>query len=134
MKRFQQITFFLLIAGFALLQSCNPDDDPTVLDLRDNYIGKWKVQESSKGKLTYEVQITADSNNSNNVFIKNFYDFGIKPYAVVTTSGINLPSQTFAKYIQVYGFGTYSSNKINWTYYVNNGADLDTIISVYTRL
>jgi hypothetical protein len=91
------------------------------------------VQESKK-KLTYEVQITASPTNSAEVIINNFYNTGIKPFAVITTSTITCPVQSFpSQQITINGAGTYSSEKINWVYYVNDGADLDTITAVYSR-
>lgn len=134
MKRIKWLLFLLFVSFVSFFSSCNPDED--ILsdgDARDNYLGTWLVQESGKGKLTYEVDIAADPDNSAQVLLSNFYNYGIKPYALVTATTITLPSQSFSKSLQVYGSGTLSGSKITWTYYVNNGADLDTIHSVYTK-
>ena len=126
--------FLVFISGIAVFNSCNPDSANPSADARDNYIGSWRVSESGKGRLTYEVQISADPNNSAQVLIKNFYNFGVEPYCLVTQGNITLPSQSFSKFITVYGSGTLNGSTITWTYYVNNGADLDTIKSTYTKL
>jgi hypothetical protein len=131
------IPFFLIIAfsSALFLTSCDPDatDDPNPADPREKFLGNWTVQESKK-KLTYEVQITASPTNSAEVIINNFYNTGIKPFAVITTSTITCPVQSFpSQQITINGAGTYSSEKINWVYYVNDGADLDTITAVYSR-
>ena len=56
-------------------------------------------------------------------------------YAVATTSTLTIPSQSFpSEGITVWGSGNLSGNKINWVYYVNDGANQDTIISTYTKL
>ncbi len=128
------VVILSLIIGTLLLSGCNPDDDNALnVDPRDNYTGTWKVQDSNKKLAVYYVQITANPDNSSQVFISNFYDFQIKPYAIVTSSTITLPTQTFTKSLEIRGSGTLNNNVINWTYYVNDGADLDTIHSVYTR-
>lgn len=135
MKKISLFIILIILSGIAFFDSCNPDENTNPnADARDNYLGTWRVQEAGKAKLTYEVQISADPNNSTQVLIGNFYNFGIEPYALVTSSNITVPSQSFGKFVQVYGSGTLSGSKITWTYYVNNGADLDTIHSVYTKL
>jgi hypothetical protein len=135
MKSFKFLFSIVIASMVVVFTSCDPNEDPlSDQDVRDNYLGTWKVQESGKGKVTYEVEITADPDNSVQVLINNFYDYNIKPYAIVTASTITLPSQDFAKSLQIHGSGTLSQEKITWTYYVNNGADLDTIHSVYTKL
>jgi hypothetical protein len=133
-NRFQLFGFICLLG--LVLASCTPDanEDPNPNDPRQKFLGTWLVQESGKSKLTYQVNITENPNNSTEVLISNFYNFGIKPYAVITSGTITLPVQSFSSQgIEVNGSGEYSTNKIQWIYYVNDGADLDTIISVYTK-
>ncbi|MHC1708285.1 MAG: hypothetical protein AB9842_12310 [Bacteroidales bacterium] len=135
MNKLRLFVLLIAIPAIGFIWACNPDDDPfSDQEARDNYIGTWRVQESDKGKITYEVVISADPNNSTQVLINNFYNYGIEPYALVTATNITIPSQSFSKYLQLNGSGTLSGSKITWTYYVNNGADLDTIQSVYTKL
>ena len=135
MRTFRIITISILASLTMVISACDPDeDDPFGDEVRDKYIGTWRVQENNKKKITYNVQIAADPGNSSQVLISNFYNYGIEPYAIVTTGTITLPTQSFAKGIVIYGTGSYTTGKINWTYYVNDGADLDTIQSVYTKL
>lgn len=123
---------FLFISMFPLF-SCDPNAGDPTADARDKFIGTWNVQETGKKKINYQVQITADPSNSVQVFISNFYNFGIKPYAIATTNTLTVPQQVFStEGIRVWGSGSYSSNTINWVYYVNDGANQDTIHSVYT--
>ncbi|MCX6271378.1 MAG: hypothetical protein NTU44_09205 [Bacteroidetes bacterium] len=134
MKRINIFTYILIIIGLSIFSACNPDQNTVSnQDVRDQYIGSWSVVENGK-KLNYEVQITADPNNSSQVLINNFYDYNIKPYAIVTISSITLPAQSFGKSITVNGSGSFANNKITWTYYANHDqTQLDTIHSVYTK-
>lgn len=125
----------LLLPAISLLSACDPDteNDPNPADPREKFLGTWTVQENKK-KLTYEVLITESPTNSSEVLISNFYNVGIKPFAIITTSTITCPVQSFqSQQITINGAGTYTSGKIYWTYYVNDGADLDTINAVYSR-
>ena len=135
MKRIIQLSGLIVLLGFWSV-SCTPDanEDPNPNDPRQKFIGTWLVQEAGKAKLTYQVTITENPANSSEVILNNFYNFGIKPYAIITSGTITVPVQSFSTQgIQVNGSGEYASNKIQWVYYVNNGADLDTIVSVYTK-
>ena len=133
----RQHAFFLLLAFVSvfMVPGCDPDENPfDPLDPRDQYLGTWTVQEAGKKKITYEVTISSDPGNSVQVLIDNFYNIGITPYAIVTSSTITLPQQTFSfPSVKVWGSGSYSNDKISWVYYVNDGADLDTVVSTYTR-
>lgn len=132
MKAKKHLLFIVL--AFFTLNACTVDEEDPGADPRDKYLGTWTVQESGKKKLTYEVEIAADPFNSVQVLISNFYNFGIQPYAIVTTSTLTVPTQSFASEgLTVWGSGSYANNKISWVYYVNDGANQDTIISTYTR-
>jgi len=127
-------SFVLLLFAILLpILACDPIEGDPSADARDKYLGTWTAQEAGKKKLTYQVQITADPNNSVQVLISNFYNFGIQPYAIATSGSLSIPTQSFAaEGITVWGSGNYASNKINWVYYVNDGANQDTIHSTYT--
>ncbi len=128
------LLIFTILITF--LAECTPDstEDPNPSDPRQKFLGTWLVQETGKKKLTYQVNISENPSNTSEVLISNFYNFGIKPYAIVTSGTITMPVQSFASQgIQVNGSGEYSTNRIQWIYYVNNGADLDTIVSVYSK-
>ena len=121
---------FLFISLFPLI-SCDPNAGDPSSDARDKYIGTWTVQE--KKKITYQVQITADPSNSAQVLIGNFYNFNIQPFAIATSGTLTIPTQNFSTQgIKVWGVGTYTSKKLTWVYYVNDGANQDTIHSTYT--
>ncbi|MEI6575020.1 MAG: hypothetical protein WCO63_02460 [Bacteroidota bacterium] len=131
MKRISGI--LLIILSVIYLNSCIPDTVTPGGDSRDPFLGTWTVQENGKKKVTYQVTITADPSNSVQVLISNFYNFGIQPYAIATSSTLTIPTQEFpAEGIKVWGSGSYSDKKMTWVYYVNDGANQDTIHSVYT--
>jgi len=123
-----------MLLALLSFNACTVDEEDPGTDPRDKYIGTWTVQETGKKKLTYQVEITADPFNSVQVLISNFYNFSIQPYAVATTNTLTVPTQSFASEgITVWGSGSYSNNTISWVYYVNDGANQDTIVSTYTK-
>jgi hypothetical protein len=138
----KQISFFIFLFVLAsFLHSCDPNNDnpsdPTT-DPRDKFVGSWICNETSNqnGISTYNVTISLNPGNTSQIQLANFYQIGsgIKLYAVVANNNATVPEQT-ASGLSIKGSGNYntSTNKINWTYYVNDGADLDTCTAVYSK-
>lgn len=139
----KQFGFFILLFVLAsFLHSCDTDEDinePTA-DPRDKFVGAWNCQETSsinkKGSSSYTVNISLNPNNSSQILLENFYQlgFGIKLYAIVANNNATIPEQTTSGFA-VKGSGNYntSTDKINWTYYVNDGADIDSCTAVYSK-
>ena len=137
------ISKLLIISSLLMLLiwGCKPDDTPDPTnpdDVRAKYNGSWVCAENSKlfGQQTYSVNIGNDPNNSSQVLISNFYHFGYdaqdRAYAVVTSGTISVPNQAVCGHT-IWGSGKLSGSKINWNYYVNDGADIDTVSAVYTK-
>jgi len=130
------ITFLLIIPLFF---SCVEGDDNNVnpSDSRDNYIGTWDVTESCS-KDSYSVQIVADPNNNDRVFIKNFWLIGYQeapPYAIIDGELITILKQSILNdgSLEVYGNGTLNKKKITWSYEINDGADKYSCSATYEK-
>ncbi len=130
--------FITLILAATLIPGCLPDtfDDPNN-DPRDNFIGDWRVNERSQlyGETTYDVAIKYDINNSAQVEIVNFYGLGndISVKALPTQSTITIFSQYVCNHT-IKGEGFLTKNEIDWTYTVNDGADVDSVAATFLRL
>ena len=139
MKLTKQLLFLMLFLLIGLI-SCQPDEeiDPNE-DPRDKFVGSWTCKESSIiwGNTTFTVEISLDSSNTNRVLMKNFYHLGTdeEPYGIVSNYNIILPLQYVCdNTIQINGTGDMiNKNRIDWIYYSDDGADLDTVTAVFTK-
>ena len=88
------------------------------------------------GISSFTVPVSLDPNNSSQICLANFYQFGFsqKVYGVVTSNTVTIPNQTVSGK-SVRGSGTITTNntKINWNYYVDDGADIDTCTAVFSK-
>ena len=132
---------YTLILGalISILYSCNPNDNnSTSSDPRDNYTGNWNCSEVShlNGSSAFTVTISLNPNNSSQIYLANFYHLGTnqKVYGIVANTNVTIPQQTVNS-IKISGSGTLTNNntKINWNYYANDGADIDTCTAVYSK-
>lgn len=133
-----KIISFLFFFPLVILFSCTPDEnDPDITDARDKFTGSWTVNETCN-RNTYPVTIIPDPDHSNRVIIQNFWLIGFNekaPYGVVSGNEITIPKQFMCdnNANEVEGSGFIENNKINWTYQVNDGADLNFCNATYTR-
>ena len=122
--------------GLLLFISCLEEDTNDLLDDRDAFLGAWNVTESCN-KDAYSVQISKDPSNSSQVLINNFWNTGNcgnPVYGIVAGSSIYLPEQSFCNgAFKVDGSGDMIKEKINWSYSVNDGADLFSCSATYIR-
>lgn len=129
-------SFYLLLLSSLFFTACNPEDLNNLLITRDNYIGSWSVsdREVPVGKNNYTANILADENNSSQVIIRNFHQFGSSyfVYGIVAGKNLTIPSRDVLGNT-VYGDGVLSGNKLTITYFVDDGADLKKYIADYTR-
>lgn len=125
------VLFFLI-----LFAACNPDDINNLLITRDNYLGTWSVsdQEVPITKNNYTANITADQNNSSQVVINNFHQFGsgFNVLGVVSGKNLTIGTQTVAG-VSVYGDGELKNNTLTITYFTDDGADINKYVAVYTK-
>ena len=124
----------------SLTIACSKDDsnNNNSTDPRDKFVGSWLCKETSHlhGSTTYNVTISLNSTNSIQVYINNFYGANVKPYGVVANNYVTISDQSLGSFPHVSGSGSMSSSNtstINWNYYVNDGADIDTCSAVYTK-
>lgn len=111
-----------------IFPACELDDVDPDGDIRDKFVGTWRFNESeSKSDLAfYTVQISKDPGNTSQVLLRNFGNVGNfhSAFGIVTTNRITVTSQTLASFT-ISGSGTTVSNtRMNWTYSINDGADL----------
>jgi len=130
--------YFLLLPAILFISSCAKDTTgPDTGNERDKFIGTWSVNEIHT-KLTYEVTIFADESSSTEVKIYNFGGSGntVKTKALVEGYDIGIfpANQSLSNGWVVDGSGTMSgTTKINWTYTINDGANLIYAQAVYTK-
>lgn len=138
MKKYAFVKLLLLAAAYVLLTmaQCNPDDGIDI-DPRDKYIGDWSCTETSTqnpNPMTFNVNIVKEPLTENEIFVHNFYHLGFNEKALLLVNGtnLNIPVQTVCGLI-FNGEGGFAQNKINLTYTVNDGADIDTVSAVLSR-
>jgi hypothetical protein len=127
------VLLFLLL----LLASCGKEEGSTpVADPRDALEGSWSDAESSKhfGNSTYTVTIVKSASDEKGLIIKNLYNLGQGVVTIGTVSGsaIILASQQVSSQT-ISGKGTFSSSKITWTYYTDDGVQKDTCTATSSK-
>ena len=124
---------------FMVFYACNPNDpnnnpQPTA-DPRDKFVGSWSCSEVShqNGSSTFTVPISLNANNSSQLLLGNFYQMG-QVYGVVAGTNVTVPSQSVSS-CNIWGSGNITNNntRINWNYYVDTGADIDTCTAVCNK-
>ena len=120
-----------------VLSACNPNDVNNLLVTRDNYIGIWSVsdQEVPITKNNYTATITADPDNSSQVLISNFHQFGTnyKVKGIVSGKNLTIETQLVVGSTNVYGAGQLNNGTLTITYYTDDGADRLKFVANYTK-
>jgi hypothetical protein len=135
-KTILALLFGVLYLSFTACQK-DEDNDPDA-DPRDKYVGTWLCTEDSPKKSTmiaYTVTINLSPDNSNQILLYNFNLFGPGEYVYgnVSSNLVTVPVQTVLN-TTVDGKGNLiDDNTMNWEYYVNDGADIDTVSAVYEK-
>jgi hypothetical protein len=129
----------MFLATTSLFYSCAPDDgDPQNGDSRDKFVGSWICSENSHqmGTSSFTVTISLNPANTYQILLANFYQLGASQKVVATVAGssVTVASQQVSG-VSVRGSGSITNNdtKINWNYYVDDGADIDTCSAVFTK-
>jgi hypothetical protein len=132
-------SLILIASVVSVFYACNPNDTPEPTgDPRDKFVGSWSCVENShlNGNSTFSVTVSLNPNNSSQILLANFYQIGTsqKVYGIVANNNVTVPSQTINS-LSVRGSGNITANntKINWNYYVDDGADIDTCSAVYSK-
>ena len=136
MKRIKTATILFLFAMALFISGCVKDSSTTPEPGRDSFLGSWSVSESYT-KLTYEVTISVDPNSTNGVLIAGFANTlptGPSAGAVVSGSKITLDANQVIDGLKLNGGGSLSGKTINWSYTIDDGANLLHATAVYTKL
>lgn len=134
MKKYSPIFILFLTIFFAACVDDNtvdPDDDA-----RDKFVRNWNCKELCEGQITYyNSNITKEPNNTSQVLIYNLYSLGTNTFAKATVSGnsITIPQQTIDVF-SVSGSGTFTGNKIEFNYVVNDGSGNTSVAATYSPL
>ncbi len=127
----------LFITATVLFTGCVKDDDPTA-DQRDNFVGSWICQESSQifGNATYTINISKSASDNENVKMTNFYQLGSGTFTFATVSSGGTSANIYQQVVSgntIKGSGTYSNNKITFTFTANDGQATDNVTVNATR-
>lgn len=135
------LSFLLISALVSILYSgCEPVDEDTTGDDRDNYVGEWLLNESFKSTLSqsYVINISLDPNNSSQVIIGNLGNPGsqdITVKATVTSSQVVVSTQKMSNNWIIEGSGSFSNvskTTMSWTYTLTAGGSTDTYTATAT--
>ncbi|MEI8005249.1 MAG: hypothetical protein WCI48_03510 [Bacteroidota bacterium] len=130
--------FLLAVLALLLITGCQKESTTTPSsDARAAFTGNWSVAETWV-KYSYEARIAADTNSKTGVLIYNFAGIGLSyPPAKALVSGNTItldPNEVIGNGLVVNGSGVLSgTSTINWTYTINDGADLKHVTSTFTR-
>ena len=141
MKKSYKYLVLLSFLAMFLFQGCVDEllDDPFA-DPVEKFLGNWRAEESSTvyGQgYVYTVVISRNPQNSSEILISNFYYQGVheKARALVTGNTLTIMRQKICdNTIEIQGSGTLSGGRINLQYTADDGADLDQVTAVYTKL
>ena len=138
----------LIVAVLMLFVMCEkdpdieiPDPEETEGDQRDRFVGTWTVSENSKllGARNFDVNMSNDDQFPAQMNVSNFYLIGtgdtiVANVSAVLVSTITIPNQTVNASL-FNGKGEMENDqKINFTYYVDDGnANIDTVTAVFIR-
>lgn len=136
MKNITKAAGLFLIIATSFILSCTTDDNSTNNpDARANYLGTWGVTETQV-KTYYVVTITADPNAANRVLIANFAGLGNSVVATAFISGSSItldPGQSVAGFTLNGGGSLSGSSAMNWTYSLNDGADITQYTAIFSK-
>ena len=114
-------THYALIAALLLLSTAFSSCEKLETDTRNQFAGRYQVEEYSQYSHTpsiYQVRISKVSVSEDEVRITNFYDVGIDVTGVVVGSRMYIPEQTIGNFT-VEGQGALSGNTISLEYFVH---------------
>ena len=130
--------FISSMLAFLVFTGCQKESTTTPSsDARTAFIGNWSVQETWV-KYSYEARIAADTTSKTGVLIYNFAGIGYSyPPAKALVSGNTItldPNEIIGNHVVINGSGVLSgTSTINWSYTLNDGADLKHVTSTFTR-
>jgi hypothetical protein len=135
MKTLLKMPYIIGVMLVLTVTSCKEDEPDVVIDDRDAFVGTWNVSDQTITKQNYQVYIYKDENNSDKIWMKNFHGTSDTSYAYIEDKNITILAQTLSvSHLTTAGSGIMTgTTKIDFEYYVNDGAQQDTIIARYTK-
>ena len=114
-------TIILLFFTAIMISSCTIYDVEPRYDRRDKIVGLYEVEEYSEtyNDFTYYSLTISKSGYAREIYLHNFYDAGIRVYAVLNYDGITIPYQVVDGY-EIEGNGTVFGNELNLSYRVKD--------------
>jgi len=134
------IKLSLVLTVITFIYSCKEGDSGDNGDAREIFEGQWNVSETSKllGARNYIVQIDLSKNHISRINLFDFYKLGVTDsvFGIVSSVSVNtitIPEQELKdNFIQGKGILA-NDNLINFTYYIDDGNDVDTVKALYSR-
>jgi hypothetical protein len=133
--RTKKISAFLILMLILIIQACTPDNTNNISpDTRSQFLGSWTVNDH-KTKAVYEVVISADPNAGNRVLISNFGGLGSgSATAFISGTSITLDPDQNINNLIFNGSGSLNgTSTMNWSYSINDGADITYYSAVFTK-
>jgi hypothetical protein len=109
----------MLMAAPLFLTNCSSDDDPVVVDVREDYVGSYRVNmeyivNGQQYKETYTLTIMKSSTNVNDVILNNIVNSNESVRATVSGNAMTIPQQTIGS-SGLSGSGTLNNNVLNFS-------------------
>ena len=136
MKNKNRVNLIIIGAMILLLTySCKKDEDEQIIDVRDNFVGNWNVNDHILAKQNYQVKIYKDANNSQKVRLVNFHGTLDTAFAYIDAKSITITQQEIGQtHLTTAGSGLMTgTTKIDFQYYINDGAQQDTMVATYLK-
>jgi|TARA_B110000261_G_scaffold103956_2_gene116831 hypothetical protein len=124
-----------------LFSSCKKDGLLLENNSRDGFTGEWAVNETNSifdnDSRNYLIEITENPNYGERIKLFNLYKLGyarsvFANISAIESNTVTIPSQIHG-FNTIEGFGILSKNEIDFTYYVHDGNEIDTVIAHLKR-
>ncbi len=135
MKIFFRLPLLFVFGLLFSTSSCKQDEPDVVIDARDAFVGTWNVSDQQITKQNYQVYVYKDDNNSVKIWMKNFHGTSDTAFAYIEEKNITISNQTLSSsHLVASGSGLMTgTTKIDMEYYINDGAQQDTIVARYSK-
>ena len=118
---------FLLFASAFYFTGCEKDDNTVSTSDRDKFTGTWSAESSgSGGTRNFTLTITASNSSPDQIIMENFDQAGDNTFIPATVSGNSVSlvrTNISGEYYE--GSGTYSNQKLNFTFTVDDGQTIE---------
>lgn len=135
MKIHKGTKLLIILSLIIVVASCKKDDTEEVIDSRDVFVGTWNVSDHQITKANYQVRIYKDESYSEKIWLINFHGTTDTAFAYVSDKNITIAPQALSTtHLNTGGSGLMTgTTKIDFEYYINDGAQQDTIQATYQK-